>query len=893
MEEMEYSYRDNWIVPNEIPPDQFSSHPQGEIVRKAEEYSSSTWFINQQQPGGKFLNKEAMNYSFPVSMNEVSRSHPTQHTRKCSAPSLAHYMTNNERGVVHESSLLENNASYLFSNDNQLAASFPQQYRRDAVVNSEPTYCKPFSVHPPKPARTSSQMSNLWIPPPMNSAKLERGFGNGVIDTEMVWDQNANNGANQNQFSTRSLDEGKMRDSFLGDWTSACWNSSPLTEDTTSKTPFSLFSKHPANHDDKEVVKNEFGEKLSTHYAGYLDMPSTTLPSKATQGDLGNVGWDYLFTADNHHSANYGDISSGHAPSSSYSNFNPNEVQYKDHWESELFQKMTKEKCPQKTVHNDQAWKTSNEGSSHYHFENDCHGCWFTSSPPSAHHWLPSEQTPPRALSTSFLTTHPEETQHEDLDVSELVDEVIKDVNTNNMELNHQPFTASTDQLSHDRYGEAECYLETASNMQQYAETTSFPLNTSTDFSKYQSFTPVNEVYYKIEDSNFEEQVSRYDLEQIEDQIAFEDRQHTIEMEMEEFNRSPNSYNNIEEILVVDGNEPGNGRDDFDQYAKNIVEERYLVNDYQWNVKVERNEDKKTDDDKKLDKDEETNEDETEETDQVQCTDDKNGEINEDYNKVGEEIGHEDTDEEIDEDDEFANGSDDDDFSTEFEEDEELDDSEDFDTESERDNVFDFDTNTNSEFTVGEVDTDTDASSSHSGYCFSGQAIARSHGCNDIRVFAYSTSAGLRQAVSIEMMDNSIEQCSNVIATDADEALYTILEVDESQNRIQECITSSITSLDGLHHNEPSSSTSLDAHVEDLEYSQRYSEDISDVDIDEINSGDIHTQDVPKVGCYSYKMLLSLPFSLYLFIKFRCKEGRNGWEGLGKPNEDLQHLYDV
>ncbi len=100
---------------------------------------------------------------------------------------------------------------------------------------------------------------------------------------------------------------------------------------------------------------------------------------------------------------------------------------------------------------------------------------------------------------------------------------------------------------------------------------------------------------------------------------------------------------------------------------------------------------------------------------------------------------------------------------------------------------------------------------------------------------------GLRQAVSIEMMDNSIEQSSNVIATDADEALYTILEENESQNRIQGCITSSITSLDRLYHNEHEpSSTSLDAHVEDLEYSQRYSEDISDVDMDEINSGDIH-----------------------------------------------------
>ncbi len=79
-------------------------------------------------------------------------------------------------------------------------------------------------------------------------------------------------------------------------------------------TPFALFSQNPANHDDKEVVRrNEFGEKLSTHYAGDLDRPSTTSPGKATQGDLESIGWDYLFTADSHHSADYGDISSGYA----------------------------------------------------------------------------------------------------------------------------------------------------------------------------------------------------------------------------------------------------------------------------------------------------------------------------------------------------------------------------------------------------------------------------------------------------------------------------------------------------------------------------------------------------------------------------------------------------
>ncbi len=64
-------------------------------------------------------------------------------------------------------------------------------------------------------------------------------------------------------------------------------------------------------------------------------------------------------------------------------------------------------------------------------------------------------------------------------------------------------------------------------------------------------------------------------------------------MEMEDVNRSPNSYNNREEKLVVNKNELGNHRDVYDQYAKNIIEDKYLVNDYQWNVEVETNEDKK------------------------------------------------------------------------------------------------------------------------------------------------------------------------------------------------------------------------------------------------------------------------------------------------------------
>ncbi len=120
------------------------------------------------------------------------------------------------------------------------------------------------------------------------------------------------------------------------------------------------------------------------------------------------------------------------------------------------------------------------------------------------------------------------------------------------------------------------------------------------------------------------------------------------------------------------------------------------------------------------------------------------------------------------------------------------------------------------------------------------------------------------------MKDNSIEQCSNVMTTGADEALSIILEQDESQNRNKEQVTSSITSLDRLHHNEHE--PSIDAHVEDLEYSRRNSEDISGVDIDEFNSGDIHTQEVPKVGCYSYNVFLSLPFSFYLFLNLDTKK---------------------
>ncbi len=197
-----------------------------------------------------------------------------------------------------------------------------------------------------------------------------------------------------------------------------------------------------------------------------------------------------MFTADTHHSADYGDISSGYPASSA------DEVQYNDHLESGLVQEMTEDQCTQKIIHNDLVWRTLLEGTYQTNFENDCYGGWFTSNVASLSsditsrlplpHWMPSEQTPPQALSTSFFTTHTEETQHEDLDVGELVDEVIKDVNTNNIELNHQPFTASTDQLSYDRYVEAEYWA------------TSMPHNTSTHLMfKYQDFTPAKEAPHR------------------------------------------------------------------------------------------------------------------------------------------------------------------------------------------------------------------------------------------------------------------------------------------------------------------------------------------------------------------------------------------------------------
>ncbi len=56
-------------------------------------------------------------------------------------------------------------------------------------------------------------------------------------------------------------------------------------------------------------------------------MPSITSISKETQDNLDSVGWECLYTADTHHSADYGDVSSGYPPPSSYSKFNTNEIQ--------------------------------------------------------------------------------------------------------------------------------------------------------------------------------------------------------------------------------------------------------------------------------------------------------------------------------------------------------------------------------------------------------------------------------------------------------------------------------------------------------------------------------------------------------------------------------------
>ncbi len=152
--------------------------------------------------------------------------------------------------------------------------------------------------------------------------------------------------------------------------------------------------------------------------------------------------------------------------------------------------------------------------------------------------------------------------------------------------------------------------------------------------------------------------------------------------------------------------------------------------------------------------------DEDRRTDENEGTDDDDRREDVDNIVVVEEVGYEDTDEETDEeiDEEEFDGDND----------------EDFDTESEEDEEYDIDSDTSSEYTVREVDVDLDASSSHSDSFFSGQAITRSNGCKDIRVFAYLTSASSSLAANVERKDNSVEQCANAI-TSADEAPCTNL----------------------------------------------------------------------------------------------------------------------
>ncbi len=63
---------------------------------------------------------------------------------------------------------------------------------------------------------------------------------------------------------------------------------------------------------------------------------------------------------------------------------------------------------------------------------------------------------------------------------------------------------------------------------------------------------------------------------------------------------------------------------------------------------------------------------------------------------------------------------------------------------------------------------DTDVSSSHSGYCFTGQAITCFHGYNDILASAYFKPLAASEATK----DNSVEQFPNAIAADTDLETY-------------------------------------------------------------------------------------------------------------------------
>ncbi len=361
---------------------------------------------------------------------------------------------------------------------------------------------------------------------------------------------------------------------------------------------------------------------ITTDNAGDLDMHSMTSTVQATQEDLESVGWDYLFTADTHHSTVHGDISPEHHPLKSYSKFNVNEVQDKNCWKRGLAQERRKKKCAQNIVHNNPAWKMSTEGVSHTNFDNGCHSGWLTPNeasipcdmtstllPPP--HWMLSEHTPPQDLSISFFTSHTEEIKHENLDVGELVGKVIEDVNTNT-DLNHQPFSSSTDEVSSDRCEEAE-YYAAASNMELYAEYASLPLKASTDSSlKYQGFTSANDANCQKEDRQNVEQVLRHDMEldkcsqnwwnkQTEVQTGFKDQQHMLEID--EPIRAPYSYSNIKKGLVGNEDESANGEDKFGKYAKTITQSGRL-NDDERNVDMATEDEKKTD---RVDKDKDTN----------------------------------------------------------------------------------------------------------------------------------------------------------------------------------------------------------------------------------------------------------------------------------------------
>ncbi len=64
-------------------------------------------------------------------------------------------------------------------------------------------------------------------------------------------------------------------------------------------------------------------------------------------------------------------------------------------------------------------------------------------------------------------------------------------------------------------------------------------------------------------------------------------------------------------------------------------------------------------------------------------------------------------------------------------------------------------------------------------------------------------------------------------------------------------------SLDNQNRHDPSR-TSLDVPEGDLECTAMYSEDITDADFDEINSGVTHTQEIPKVGYCTVYFILAL-----------------------------------